>query len=145
MFLGQFEHSIDVKGRLTIPSSYRDDVPEGIYLMQGYDGNLDAYPKELFELLIVNTRNGSITQYENRSIRRHLFSTAQWLEFDSAGRILIPSFLKEIGGISSSVIIAGIGDYFEVWNPDKWAEIQSNDSAAESPSRRWEDKDIFLK
>jgi MraZ protein len=145
MFLGRFEHTIDAKCRLTIPSRYRDQVPEGIYLMQGFDGNLTAYPKQQFENIAEKISEKSITDSENRMLRRFLFSGATWLVFDNLGRILIPSFLMDYAKLGSSVMIIGANDNFEVWNLENWQKIQNRINDPEVNNHCWAAMDISTK
>mgnify|MGYP001179617568 FL=1 len=145
MFLGQFEHNIDAKCRLTIPSRFREQVPEGIYLMKGFDGNLTAYSKQSFERIADSISEKSITDPDNRMIRRFLFSSAAWLEFDNLGRILIPAYLKDYARLETSVMINGASDNFEIWSIEKWNEVQSELSDPEKNRRWWAAMDISTK
>ena len=121
MFFGQYEHSIDAKGRLTIPSGFRELIPDGLYVMLGFDHNLTAYPKAVYEQISNHANKMTITDKDAREFRRFLFGNTAELYFDSMGRILIPAFLRELSKIDSSVVIVGAGDSFEIWAPELWA------------------------
>jgi MraZ protein len=121
MFLGQFYHNLDDKGRLTVPARYRDLlVLAGAYIMQGFDQNLIVLPSENYDEVFQRIRLMSITDPNARSLRRLLFSTADRVEVDKAGRILIPQFLRTYAGLECALVVVGMGDYFEIWSPEAW-------------------------
>lgn len=122
MFLGQFYHNLDDKGRLTVPARYRDLlVPAGAYIMQGFDQNLIVLPSENYEELFQRIRMATtITDPIARSLRRLVFSTADHVEVDKAGRILVPQFLRTYAGLECALVVVGMGDYFELWSPEAW-------------------------
>lgn len=145
MFFGQFEHIIDAKGRLTIPSNFRDMLPDGIFVMQGFDGNLTVYPKEHFEHIAANTGKMSITDSDTRLLRRFLFSKTVKLEFDSAGRILLPSYLREFAHLDSNVVIIGAYDNFEIWSPELWHKQEELMNDPQANASRWDALDVSAK
>ena len=121
MFLGQIYHNLDDKGRLTVPSRYRDLLaPAGAYIMQGFDQNLIVLPSDNYEELFQRIRQMSITDPRARSLRRLFFSTADRVDVDKAGRILIPQFLRTYAGLECALVLVGMGDYFEIWSPEAW-------------------------
>lgn len=121
MFLGQYRHNLDTKGRLTVPARFRDLlVAEGAYVMQGFDRNLMALPSATFESISQRVNRMSMTDPKTRLLRRLIFSSANFVEVDRAGRILIPQFLREAAELDSGVIVVGNGDYFEIWSPELW-------------------------
>jgi MraZ protein len=121
MFLGQFYHNLDDKGRLTVPSRYRDLLlPAGAYIMQGFDQNLIVLPSDNYEEQFQRIRQLSMTDPDARSLRRLFFSTADRVEVDKAGRILIPQFLRTYAGLECALVLVGMGDYFEIWSPEAW-------------------------
>lgn len=122
MFLGRYHHTIDGKGRLTVPARYRDLLAaEGAYLTQGFDQNLNVYPQPIFERISHRVNGLSMTDPNARSLRRLMFSNAELVVLDKTGRILIPQFLREELNLDSEAVIVGMGDYFEIWSPDQWA------------------------
>jgi len=142
MFFGQYEHTIDTKGRLTIPSLFREDLSDGIYLMKGFDGNLMAMPKDLFNQISDRVRKMSITDTDSRFLRRFIYSNAGWFEFDRAGRILLPSFLKQAANLTSEVVIVGVGPNFELWSPEAWIKQLAMMSDPETNSQRFNTLDL---
>jgi MraZ protein len=122
MFLGQYSHNLDSKGRLTIPARYRDLLAEGAYVTQGFDQNLMVITVTTFETISQNVMHKSITDSRARLLRRFLFSNGERVDLDQAGRILIPQFLRTAAGLDGEAIVVGVGDYFEIWSPEHWAE-----------------------
>ena len=121
MFLGQFYHNLDEKGRLTVPARFRDLlVPDGAFVMQGFDHNLMVLPSEAFESLSHQISNQSLTDPRARMLRRLLFATADRVDVDRAGRILIPQFLRDAASLQNNVVVVGNGEYFEIWSPEEW-------------------------
>ncbi len=122
MFLGQYTYSVDAKGRLTIPVRFRAALAGGAYIVQGFDRNLLVYTTEGYQRLAKQASVHSTTNPEARAMRRVVFGRASEIGLDSAGRILIPPFLREWAGLDSEVTIIGTGDYFEIWNSTDWAK-----------------------
>jgi MraZ protein len=120
MFLGEYLHSTDKKGRLTVPSRYRQLLAEGGYITQGFDRNLMVLRVAAFESMSAKVNQMSITNSSARELRRILFSRAERVEPDKSGRILIPSFLREEIGLDGEVMVVGVGTYFEIWSPATW-------------------------
>ncbi len=121
MFLGQFYHNLDDKGRLMIPARYRDLLAAGAFVTQGFDKCLmvmtDAYFKEVYERI----NNMNMADASARMLRRLILSNAYAVEVDKVGRILVPQNLREFLGVASGELtVAGQGDYFEVWTPADW-------------------------
>lgn len=122
MFLGQYQHNLDNKGRLTIPARYRDLLEEGAYITQGFDRNLMVMTVAAFEAFSQRVRSMSITDPKARLLRRLLFSKGERLEVDKSGRILIPQFLRQAADLDGEAVVVGVGDYFEIWSPQNWNE-----------------------
>lgn len=135
MFLGQYQHNIDSKGRLTIPARYRELLDEGAFVTQGFDRNLIVMTIPAFELLTGRVKVMSITDSRARLLRRLLFSSGERVEVDKAGRILIPQFLRQSADLNGEAVVVGVGDYFEIWSPIHWtdqvAKLQDVEANAE--------------
>ena len=122
MFLGQYYHNIDDKGRLTIPARYRELIQsDGAYLLQGFESNLIILPSPYFDILSHRVNRTSFTDPTARALRRLFFATASQVELDKLGRILIPQFLRQHAGLDSEAVVAGLGHYFEIWSPTFWS------------------------
>lgn len=122
MFLGRYQHSLDTKGRLTIPARFREALGEGAYVVQGFDGNLMVLPPAVFQVLYRRVNRLSITDPKARLLRRLILSAAAEVELDRAGRILIPSYLREAAELDGEVVLVGVGDYFEIWAAQAWKQ-----------------------
>ncbi|MEJ2759523.1 MAG: division/cell wall cluster transcriptional repressor MraZ [Anaerolineales bacterium] len=120
MFLGQYRHTIDDKGRLTIPARFRELLEDGAYITQGFERNLMVLTSHGFEAMTHQVNRSSITDPTARALKRLLFSTADWVSPDRNGRILIPQFLRERNQLDGEAVLVGVGDYFEIWTPDAW-------------------------
>jgi MraZ protein len=122
MFLGQYEHTIDEKGRMTIPARFRDIMEDGAYITRGFDQNLVVWTAPAFEIIYQRINQLSITDPLARQLRRLIFSHADRVEVDRAGRILIPLFLRESLQIGNTAMVVGAGETFEIWSTERWAE-----------------------
>jgi len=121
MFLGQFQHNLDDKGRLMIPARYRELLAAGAYITQGFDRCLmvmtDVHFNQVYER--INSMNPA--DNTTRLLRRLILSNAYAVDVDKVGRILVPQNLRDfIGASSGELVVAGQGDYFEVWTPVEW-------------------------
>ncbi len=133
MFLGEFRHSIDAKGRLALPARFRGGLDEGLVVTRGLDLCLHIYPKGQWEPLAERLSNLPMSEPAVRALRRSFFTGAFACEMDKQGRILIPPPLREYAGLDGDVVIAGLNDYIEVWAADRWQqELPRVESAASS-------------
>ncbi len=144
MFLGQYSFSIDEKGRLTIPARFRAALASGAYVTQGFERNLLVYTTTSFEHIAAQTNSLSTTNAEARDVRRVIFGRASDVSLDSAGRILIPAFLREYAGLDSEAEIVGAGVYFEIWSPKNWAEVLVSVTDADKNAQRFSDFDLSV-
>jgi len=141
MFLGEYIHTIDDKGRLTIPAKFRGLLAAGLVVTRGFDQNLMIFPLDGWQELAERIAQRPLSDEDVRAFRRRVFSGAVDLEPDRQGRILLPPYLRDFAGIDGEVIIAGMFNYVELWNTEAWttvkASIENNEDAA-----RWEDLGI---
>ncbi len=121
-FLGEFHHSLDEYGRLTLPASYRVLLPEDVFIVHGLDENLMVLPPQRFHVLYRQLQRLSLTDPKARQLRRLMFASAAQTKVDRAGRIRIPAELRARAGLEKDVVIVGVGDYFELWTPEAWQE-----------------------
>jgi len=120
MFLSHHQHSIDEKGRMTIPANYRDELQDGAYITQGFDQNLIVLPKAYFENMATRINKMSMTNPDARQLSRLIFSNAEEIVFERAGRILIPLFLRQAASLDNAAEVVGAGNHFEIWSPELW-------------------------
>ena len=134
MFLGEYYHTIDSKGRVTVPSVYRDKFQDGCVLSRGWERYLIIYSTNTFLKMANRSQELSPTVPEHRVLQRVMFSSAREGQFDKLGRVNVPAFLRDYAGLDKEVVLAGVGGWIEVWNREDW-EIQLhmvNDSEANS-------------
>jgi MraZ protein len=119
MFLtGEFHHTFDDKFRLTIPSRFREEFADGIYVVRGFDRNLMMLTPPAFEALYNHVMGMNILDPKARQLRRYIFGKGNQAELDKSGRILISQDLRTWAGLEANVTIVGQGNYLEVWNPE---------------------------
>lgn len=123
MFLGQFEHTIDGKGRLTIPAKFREELASGVVVTRGLDGCLWAYNRSEWEILAEKIAQTPTTNQAARNFARFMFSSASDSIPDRQGRVLIPQNLRDYAGIENETVIIGVMNRLEIWNPDKWSQL----------------------
>ncbi len=130
MFLGEFEHSVDDKGRLTIPARFRDELAGGVVVTRGLDDCLWAYPRSEWEKLAEKIADLPTTNPAARKFARFMFSSAFDSIPDRQGRVLIPQNLRKFAGITTECTVIGVMNKVEIWNPGKWsadlAEVEEN-------------------
>lgn len=132
MFLGQYQHNLDEKGRLTIPARFRELLVGGAFITQGFDRCLMVMATTYFEEVYRRINDMNLADPTARMLRRLLLATAYPVEIDKVGRILVPGNLRQAISLEGEAIVAGLGDYFEVWTPAQWneqiAQLQDTDA-----------------
>ena len=142
MFVGQYDHNLDDKGRLTIPAGYRDSLVGGAYISLGLEENLIIWPVEAFSELYHKLDEMRYTDKTARNFVRYVFTNAVPVEMDKAGRILIPQFLREKVGLDGLVKLAGGGRYIEVWKPENFEKNQAVFMDGEKRAEYFQDLDF---
>ena len=120
MFLGEYEHSIDTKGRVAVPAKFRTQLEGGLVVTRGFERCLQVYPMEQWQALSERVSSLSLGSTEARQLRRLLFASAFDTELDKQGRILLPAGLREYASIGDTAVVAGMNTYFEIWSQDAW-------------------------
>lgn len=135
MFMGEYNHSIDAKGRLIIPSKFRDTLGDEFVVTKGLEGCLFVFEKYDFETFMDKLNEKSDLEAKVRKIKRFFISGAQEMEPDKQGRMLVPPVLREYAGLEKEVVFAGVGGHIEIWDKAKWEDVTSfediNDIAEE--------------
>ena len=132
MLIGEYHHNIDEKGRLIIPSKFRDEIGKEFIVTRGLDGCLFIYSKGQWEKIVTKLQTLPFTKKDARTFNRFFLSSATVCEFDKQGRINIPSNLINYANIQKECTIIGVNDRLEVWASDKFdALIEENTSAIE--------------
>ena len=125
MFLGRHHHSLDAKGRLAIPSRFRDELAAGMVLTRGIDRCLALYPMSEWEPLAAKVNALPRGEPDARAFQRLVFSEAADLTLDGQGRILLPPELRAYAGIEREVVVIGVNAYLEIWSPERWDAVNS--------------------
>jgi MraZ protein len=120
MFIGEYNHSLDDKGRLAIPAKFRSILKKGAVVTKGLDNCLFLYTKDQWGKIAQKFASLPISQAKSRAFARHLLAGAMDLEFDNQGRITLPEYLRRFSGLQKKVIIAGLYNHLEIWDESSW-------------------------
>ncbi len=121
LFLGEYEHTLDDRARVTLPRKIRQEITgEEVVLAGGYEGGIFGFDKASWEREAGKHLDTPVTDEKGRQVRRYLFAGAQKVEIDKLGRILLPAQLKEHGSITRELKVIGAGDHFEIWDSSRW-------------------------
>ncbi|HAI74242.1 MAG TPA: cell division/cell wall cluster transcriptional repressor MraZ [Candidatus Moranbacteria bacterium] len=126
MFIGEYQHSIDPKKRLAVPSKFRGELKNKVVVTRGLDKCLFIYPMKVWQELAEKLGALPVGESRTRSFIRLMLAGATDVETDKQGRILIPDYLKEYAGLDKNVVIAGIYNRLEIWDELKWNEYKKN-------------------
>ena len=123
MFIGQYDHSIDDKSRITLPARFRDALAGGVILSKGLDGSVDVYAKDAWQMIVAE-RMGRLDPLlpDTRTLQRHFFGGASEDTPDKQGRVLLPAPLVRYGKLAKDVTVVGNNDHLEIWDRAAWAE-----------------------
>ncbi len=123
MFLGEYEHTIDAKGRMAVPAKYRQQIKEGAVVSRGMGICLSVHPMQRWEeksAELASNRNNE----ELRDIERRIYASAGEIELDAQGRMIIPARLRAYAHLDSEVSVVGVRDHFEIWDRVTWQTYQ---------------------
>ena len=126
MFIGQYQHNIDDKGRLVLPTKYRDKIGKGSIITIGFEGCLTIYPESEYLKTQEDLRKMPMTNRNVRNYLRVFEGSASEAEFDKQGRIKIPAHLIRRAHLEKECVIVGLNSVIEVWALDRWKEIEEN-------------------
>ncbi len=122
MFTGEYQHTLDGKGRVIIPSRLRDGLGDRFMVTRGFEKCLLAYPNSEWVRLEQKLKNLPFTKSDSRKFKRLFFSGAMEVEADKQGRVLIPQNLRDYANIEKDVMFIGVSNYVELWNEAAWKE-----------------------
>lgn len=145
MFLGQYTYTLDDKGRVTIPSRFREEILGGVVITRGLDHCLAIYPMEVWKEIAEKVNALPLTDPRGRALRRLFFADAVDVVPDRQGRILIPDRLREVIGLDATgeVIVVGLDRFIELWTPQQWDEENTRQAQIrESDPELWENLQI---
>ena len=137
MFLGQYLHTIDEKGRLTIPAKFRGSLSAGLVITRWLDRCLVIYPMETWRVLRERIASLPMTDRDARDFRRLVYAGATDTVPDGQGRVNIPQPLREYAGLDGQAVIVGCDSYIEIWSPEAWEEVQARVEQSEDNAERW--------
>jgi MraZ protein len=137
MFLGEYVHTIDDKGRLTIPAKFRGDLGTGLVVTRGMDRCLVIYPMRAWRALTERASALPMTDRTARDFRRLIFANATDTVPDSQGRINLPQALLDYANLDGEAVIAGCDTYIELWSPEAWAGVRQRVEKNQDDVERW--------
>jgi MraZ protein len=142
MFLGQYEHSLDEKGRVIMPAKFREDLGDSFVITFGLDKCLFIYPMEEWEKLAHNLEALPFGKKDTRAFKRTLASRALISRFDQQGRVVLAKYLRDYAEIEKNVIIIGVFERIEIWDMKKWkGYAEETEQAYEDIAERIYDKE----
>jgi MraZ protein len=121
MFVGQYSHNIDTKGRLAVPAKFRSELKKAV-VTKGLDNCLFLYTKKEWDKIAEDIASRSFTKSNNRSLARQMLAGAMEVEIDKQGRVIIPEYQRKFAGLNKKVIVAGLYNRLEIWDEAKWNE-----------------------
>lgn len=121
MFLGDHQHTLDAKGRVSLPAKFRAEMTGRLVVAKGLDECLYVYPTEEYQRFVADLLTGSDFDPRKRQLRRFFTSGAVETELDSAGRVSLPANLREYAGLTKEIAVTGNGNRIEIWDADAWA------------------------
>lgn len=125
MFMGEFDHTTDPKGRLIVPSKFREELGNAFVVTRGFDGCLFAYPNTEWEKVVEGLRSLSLVDTKGRGFTRFFLSNAETVEMDKQGRILISEKLRNFAGIVKDVVSVGVDNKLEIWNKETYEKLET--------------------
>lgn len=133
MFIGEYNHILDDKGRLAIPVKFRAILKKGAVVTKGLDNCLFLYAPEQFKSIAAKFSALPLSQAKARAFSRHMLAGAMDLEFDNQGRITLPEYLREFAGLKKKTVVAGLYNHLEIWDEGAWnkykGEAEKNSNA----------------
>ncbi|KAB3533202.1 division/cell wall cluster transcriptional repressor MraZ [Alkaliphilus serpentinus] len=126
MFIGEYNHTIDIKGRISIPSKFRDELGERFIVTKGMDNCLFIYPMEEWKVLENKLKQLPLTNKDARAFVRFFFAGATECELDNQGRIRIPNNLREHASLDKDTVLIGVATRIELWSQEQWQQYNND-------------------
>jgi MraZ protein len=130
MFIGEYSHAVDNKGRVSLPAKFRRNVTEGVVVTRGFDHCLFVYPRNEWQVMAQKLASLPVSQKKNRAMARLILAGAWDVELDSQGRIMLAENLRKYAEITKHVIIAGLYNRIEIWDENTWNDYKAKTEAA---------------
>lgn len=125
MFIGEYKHNLDIKGRVAVPSKFRKLLKGGAVVTRGLDNCLFLYPRKQWNEIAKKLSNLPIGQAKARAFARLILAGAMDMDFDNQGRINLPDYLIKFAGLKKGAIIAGLYDRLEIWDEEAWEKFKT--------------------
>jgi MraZ protein len=142
MFMFQYQHNIDDKGRLMIPAAFREMLVDGAYVTLGFDGCLMVMTSTYFAEVYRRLNEMNLADPDSRLLRRLLLGYASRVEVDKVGRVLLPAMLRQAAKLEGDAMVVGQGEYFEIWAPAEWNKELNQLQDTETNSKRFAALDL---
>jgi len=124
MFIGEYYHAVDEKGRIAVPKKYHKDFAKGAVVTRGIDQCLFLFPKKEWELLAAKLAGLPLSQANPRAFSRLMLAGAMDMDLDGQGRIIVPEYLREFAKLNKQVVVAGLYSRLEIWDEQSWANYK---------------------
>lgn len=128
MFIGEYKHTVDAKGRVSMPARFREELGESFFITRGMENCLFIYDQTEWAAMDDKISKLRLTAKNARAFQRMFYAGAMEVAPDKQGRILIPTHLREFAKIDKDVMIVGVSNRIEVWSKDRWEEYMASDS-----------------
>ena len=142
MFIGEYQHNLDAKGRISMPVKFRAKLGSSAIVTKGLDACLFVYPKEEWQKMTEKLARLPVASSSARSFSRMLLSGAMELEFDKQGRAVLPSYLRDYAGLKNEIVATGVLNRVELWDKEAWSryseETETNASENAEKLTEWE-------
>jgi MraZ protein len=126
MFIGEYQHSLDEKGRLAIPAKFRTALAKGAIINKGVENCLSLHSKEEWKNWAEKLAKLPDSQANSRAYQRFMLGSAMDVELDKQGRVIIPDYLRQYANLTKKVVVVGLYDRMEIWDEDKWTHYKQN-------------------
>lgn len=126
MLIGEYKHSLDGKGRISVPAKFRSELGASAIVTKGLEGCLFMYPKSQWELMASRLSNMPVSSSNARAFSRLMLSGAMEVEIDRLGRALLPGYLREYAGLEGETVVTGVYNRVEIWDKKSWTEYSKN-------------------
>lgn len=124
MFIGEYSHNLDEKGRLAVPKKFRADLSKGAFVTKGLDNCLFLYTPEEWQKLAEKLASLPFAKSNSRAFSRSMLAGAMDVSLDKQGRIMLPEYLRSFAGLNKNIIVAGLYNRLELWDQKKWEEYK---------------------
>lgn len=128
MFIGEYQHTLDTKGRIIMPSKFREDLGDNFVVTKGLDSCLFIYSMEEWDIIKDKLKTLPLTNKDARAFVRFFFSGASEVGFDKQGRILLPSNLRDHAKLVKDAVVIGVATRIEIWSKDLWEDYNEDDN-----------------